>query len=123
MKTICTLRNMIRRNVELNADKIALIEGDRRYTFAQLARRTDGLGNALLKLGLDKGDRVAILGPNSIENAEAYFDDAVYGHGVLTAFFEPITGSRPELLFSALRRGIHPTLQYLNKFVIQAGPG
>ena len=37
MKTICTLRNMIRRNVELNPDKIALIQGDRRYTFRQLA--------------------------------------------------------------------------------------
>ena len=40
MKTICTLRNMIRRNVELNPEKMALIQGDRRFTFGQLARRT-----------------------------------------------------------------------------------
>ncbi|MCB2149285.1 MAG: AMP-binding protein [Deltaproteobacteria bacterium] len=73
MKTICTLRNMIRRNVEFNPQKIALIQGDRRYTFGQLSRRTGGMSNALLTLGLEKGDRVAILGPNSIENAEAYF--------------------------------------------------
>ena len=73
MKTICTLRNMIRRNVELNPEKMALIQGDRHYTFGQLARRTGGMSNALLTLGLKKGDRVAILGPNSIENAEAYF--------------------------------------------------
>ena len=73
MKTICTLRNMIRRNVELNPEKTALIQGDRRYTFRQLAERTGRISNALLKLDLRKGDRVAILGPNSIENAEAYF--------------------------------------------------
>lgn len=73
MKTICTLRNMIRRNVELNPEKTALIAGDRRYTFRQLAERTGRMSQALLAFGLQKGDRVAILGPNSIENAEAYF--------------------------------------------------
>jgi len=73
MKTICTLRNMIRRNVELNPEKMALIQGERRFTFGQLARRTGCMSSALLTLGLKKGDRVAILGPNSIENAEAYF--------------------------------------------------
>ena len=29
MKTFCTLRNMLQRNLEFNPDKIALIEGTR----------------------------------------------------------------------------------------------
>ncbi|MBN2333604.1 MAG: long-chain-fatty-acid--CoA ligase [Deltaproteobacteria bacterium] len=73
MKTICTLQNMLRRNVELNPEKIALIEGKRSYTFREFADRSQRMGNALLNLGLAKGDRVAILSKNSIENAESYF--------------------------------------------------
>ncbi|MFH1139603.1 MAG: long-chain-fatty-acid--CoA ligase [Pseudomonadota bacterium] len=73
MKTICTLSNLVRRNVELNPDKPALIEGERSYTFRDFAARTGRMGAALLSLGLAKGDRAAILGHNSIENAEAYF--------------------------------------------------
>jgi len=73
MKTICTLPNMLRRNLELNPRKTALIEGDQELTFAQFGERTRAIGSALLDLGLKKGDRAAILGHNSIANAEAYF--------------------------------------------------
>jgi acyl-CoA synthetase (AMP-forming)/AMP-acid ligase II len=73
MKSMCTLRQLIRRNLELNPDKIALIEDDRRYTFAEFADRTRRFGNALLGLGMAKGDRAAILNHNSMENAESYF--------------------------------------------------
>lgn len=73
MNTICTLRTMVSRNLESNPDKIALIESDRQYTFREFANRTRRMGNALLNLGLKKGDRVAILSQNSIENAESYF--------------------------------------------------
>ena len=73
MNSYCTLRAVVRRNLELNPDKIALIEDERKYTFRDFADRTRRMGNALLSLGLEKGDRVAILGHNSIENAETYF--------------------------------------------------
>lgn len=74
MNNFCHLRSLIRRNLEINPDKPALIEGDRQYTFREFADRTRRMGNALLSLGLEKGDRTAILGHNSIENAEAYFN-------------------------------------------------
>ena len=73
MKDICTLRTMLDRNLEYNPEKIALIEGERQYTFREFADRTYRMGNALLDMGLNKGDRVAILSKNSIENAESYF--------------------------------------------------
>ena len=77
MKTIPplkkTLKNMIRRNMECTPDKVALIEGDRQYSFKELGDRTYRMGNALLALGLKKGDRVAVLSHNSIESAESYF--------------------------------------------------
>jgi len=73
MKDICTLRTMLDRNLEYNPEKIALIEGVRQYTFREFADRTYRMGNALLDMGLNDGDRVAILSKNSIENAESYF--------------------------------------------------
>ena len=73
MKTVCTLQNMLRKNLELNPQKVAFIEGEREWTFAQFGSRTRAIGSALLDLGLKKGDRAAILGHNSIENTEAYF--------------------------------------------------
>ncbi len=74
MKTVCTLQNMLRKNLELNPGKTAFIEGDREWTFAQFGERTRAFGSALVDLGLKKGDRAAILGHNSIETAEAYFN-------------------------------------------------
>ncbi|MBN2809788.1 MAG: AMP-binding protein, partial [Deltaproteobacteria bacterium] len=73
MKTFCTLRNMLQRNLEFNPEKTALIEGTRSYTFARMVERCNRMANALLGFGLQKGERVAILSKNSIENAEAYF--------------------------------------------------
>ncbi|MGA2225133.1 MAG: AMP-binding protein [Syntrophobacteraceae bacterium] len=73
MKTFGTLKRMLARNLEYNPEKIALIEGDRQYTFKDFAKRTYGIGNALLGLGLKKGERVAVLSRNSIESAESYF--------------------------------------------------
>lgn len=73
MKTISTLRTFLTRNMEYNPDKPAVIEGERRYTFREFTDRTYGMGNALLNLGLKKGERVAVLSHNTIENAESYF--------------------------------------------------
>jgi acyl-CoA synthetase (AMP-forming)/AMP-acid ligase II len=73
MKDFCTLRTVVARNLEYNPEKIALIEGQRQYSFREFADRTRSMGNALLGLGLEKRDRVAILSKNSIENAESYF--------------------------------------------------
>jgi len=73
MKSFCTLNNMLRRNLEFNPDKTALVEGERSYTFAEMYDRCNAMANALLDFGLKSGERVAILSKNSIENAESYF--------------------------------------------------
>lgn len=73
MKTISTLRTYLTRNMEYHPEKIAFIEGERQYTFREFTDRTYRMGNALLDLGLKKGDRVAMLSHNSMESAESYF--------------------------------------------------
>ncbi len=74
MKDFATLRTVIARNLEYNPDKTAIIaDGDRQYSFREFADRTYRMANALLELGIKKGERVAILSRNSIESAETYF--------------------------------------------------
>lgn len=72
MKRICTLKTMLARSLEFRPDNLAIVEGMRRATFRELADRTRRMGNGLLDLGLGKGERVAILGRNSMENGESY---------------------------------------------------
>lgn len=61
------------RNVHEHPHKIALIFGEKRYTYKIFNERVNRLANALLKMGLAKGDKVAFLLPNCLEFAEISF--------------------------------------------------
>ena len=52
------------------ADKTALICGDRTLTFAELNTRANRAANVLVSLGVNVGDRVAMMVHNSIEGIE-----------------------------------------------------
>jgi amino acid adenylation domain-containing protein len=54
-------------------DKVALICDGQQLTYAQIDRYTDNLASGLLKLGLGKGNRVAVWLPNSVEAVLAIF--------------------------------------------------
>jgi acyl-CoA synthetase (AMP-forming)/AMP-acid ligase II len=60
-------------------DRLAIIFEGNRYTFAQLNERVNRLANALKKLGLKKGDRVALLQVNCNQCVEVYFAAAKLG--------------------------------------------
>ena len=55
------------------ADKVAVIDGARRYTYAQLHVRCVRLASALTKLGVGRLDTVAIIASNIPEMIEAHF--------------------------------------------------
>jgi fatty-acyl-CoA synthase len=73
------------RRAFLSGDRIALVDGDRRITYAELDRRTDQLAQALRELGVRPGDRVAALLLNSAAFLETLFATAKLG-----AVFVPI---------------------------------
>ena len=54
-------------------NRVAVIHGDRRYTYAQFAERCRRLASALGKAGIGKGDTVAIMAPNTPEMLEAHY--------------------------------------------------
>jgi len=82
--------------VTICPDKIAIIYEDERFTFRQLNDRVNRLANSLRKLGVCKGDRVAMLEVNSSHCIEAYFAAAKLG-----AIYVPLNfrAKKPELKY------------------------
>lgn len=63
------------------ADAVALVDGSRRLTYGELRDRVASLRGGLMQRGLKVGDRVGIIGENSIAVVEAYL--AVLGIGAV----------------------------------------
>ncbi len=68
----------------LYPDKVAVVDGGRRYSYWELAERSWRLANALRSADLHKGDRVATLLFNSSAMLEAHFGVPAAG-GILVA--------------------------------------
>ncbi|PLR97560.1 class I adenylate-forming enzyme family protein [Bacillus sp. T33-2] len=66
-------------------EKIALIQGERRYTYAQLSEEVNRIASSFNKLGLKQGERVMVLLKNRLETAVVFW--AVQKLG---AVFSPI---------------------------------
>lgn len=75
----------ISRRAFYSGDHIAIIDGERRISYAELDRRTDKLACALRERGVRQGDRLATLQYNSAEFLELLFAAAKLG-----AIFVPI---------------------------------
>src|SRR4051794_34689367 len=65
--------DLLARAAYMYPDKVAVVHGARSYTYAQFAERAWRLGNALRSAGLEKGDRVATLLPNTPAMLDAHF--------------------------------------------------
>lgn len=95
---------LVRRTAARNPDRMAVRCAGRSVTYTELVDRACRLANALRDRGLQKGDRVALLGPNAVELPEqlvgATFGGFVrvtcYAHetGEVNAFMISSTGSR-----------------------------
>ena len=67
-----TFADPIRTAVRMAANKVGVIDGDSSFTFKALHDRCAKLAGALAGLGLNKGDRVAILAGNGHRYIETY---------------------------------------------------
>src|SRR3990170_6524357 len=66
-------------------DKIAAVHGSRTATFEEINARCNGIALALVALGIQPGQRVALMGQNSIEYITAFFGILKAG-GVIVPF-------------------------------------
>ena len=88
--------------VQQRPQDLALVEGwdgGRRATFGQLARASARLANALVGLGAERGDRVAVILPQGMEVALAHL--ASYRVGTVTLPLSMLF--REEALLARLR--------------------
>jgi len=65
-----TLRDVIHRNASLYGLNTAFVFGTQRVTHAEYAARTACLAAGLAAVGVDKGDRLAILAPNCLAHVD-----------------------------------------------------
>jgi fatty-acyl-CoA synthase len=76
--------SFLQRSASIFPDKVAVVHGDRRYTYRAFAERVNRLANHLRAEGLRQGDRVAFLCTNIPPLLEAHFAIPAAG-GVLVA--------------------------------------
>jgi long-chain acyl-CoA synthetase len=74
-----TMIGPLRRAVQVGADRLAVVCGDDRLTYADMWDRCARLAGALDDVGLEPGDRVAVVAPNCHRYLELY--QAVPGAG------------------------------------------
>jgi len=110
------LTDVMASHAKWRAEKAALVCGDRRVTWHQFNQRINRVANGLMRLGLNKGDKVSMLMTNSIEMLEILFGTVKAG-GVIVPLSSMVPGdslarmisdSRSRFLFTAehLRREI-----------------
>jgi fatty-acyl-CoA synthase len=80
---------------ELFASKVGIVSGDLQFTYGEFAERCERLADALLKLGLQPGDRAAYLSFNTHQLLEGYYG-VVQARGIVMPL--NVRLSEPELL-------------------------
>lgn len=73
------LGSWIARRARMAPDRIALVFGERSFTYRQLDQRITRLARALSQRGVGEGDRVAFLGPNDPAALETLFACGLLG--------------------------------------------
>lgn len=76
--------SFLERSAFVYPDRVAVVHEDRRYTYRELGARVNRLASGLRRAGLQAGDRVAFVCPNTPALLEAHFAVPAAG-GVLVA--------------------------------------
>ncbi|BDG08895.1 acyl--CoA ligase family protein [Anaeromyxobacter paludicola] len=72
-RALLTPLSFLEHSLHVFPDKLAVVDGARRFTYRELGERVYRLATALQRAGVRKGDRVAVLSPNATEVLEAHY--------------------------------------------------
>src|SRR5277367_1503321 len=72
----------LHRAVDVFGNKIGIVSGTRQFTYRQFGERCERLASALLKHGIQAGDRVAYLSFNTHQLLEGYYG-VVLAHAIV----------------------------------------
>src|SRR5579862_1853353 len=73
MNSALTPLDFLARSAFVYPDKIAAVDGDRSFTYREFNQRIHRLASALSRVGVEPGDRVAVLAPNTAVALEPHF--------------------------------------------------
>jgi acyl-CoA synthetase (AMP-forming)/AMP-acid ligase II len=100
-----------------------VICGEHQQTYGELFDRSCRLANALAKLGLDPGDRVAVLGPNGPQTVEqvagialgGYVRTALYAHQAaeVNGYLIDMVGARALIVHDSLAGGLQDAAEHV----------
>lgn len=76
---LCTLGDLLVRGAVSHPDRDALVLTEGRRTYAELLERSQRIARGLIHLGIERGDRVGMLMPNSLTFLEVEFACALIG--------------------------------------------
>lgn len=76
--------NFLDRSVKVFPDKTAVIYGDKTFTWTQFQERVFRLANGLKALGVDRGDKVAFICPNTPPMLEAHYAVPLLGAALVS---------------------------------------
>ncbi|MDI3385095.1 (2,3-dihydroxybenzoyl)adenylate synthase [Streptomyces sp. B-S-A8] len=82
-----TFGALLHERAAAHPDRIAVVDGERRWTYGELDRRADRLANGFAARGIGKGDRVVVQLPNVAEFFEVIF--GLFRIGALPVFALP----------------------------------
>ena len=74
-----TVARVLETQASENPDRVFLVAGERRFTYAQVNARATALAAALIELGVERGDRIAVDLPNWPEFVVSVFAAAKLG--------------------------------------------
>src|SRR5512136_2257690 len=71
--------DIVKRQARINSKKVGLVDGEKEFTYKEINERVNRLSNALIRLGLKKGEKLAFMANNCHEFAETFFAAAKAG--------------------------------------------
>ena len=95
----------IERRSRIAPESVALVHGERSWTYAELAERIRRLANGFRELGVTPGDRVAWVGPN-----HPAFLESLFAAGSIGAILAPANHRLPPDELRAVLEDTEPTL-------------
>jgi fatty-acyl-CoA synthase len=79
MQNVLTPLDFLARSAFVYRDRTAVVDGERRLTYSQFNERVHRAASMLRKLGIESGDRIAVLAPNTVMALESHFSVPLAG--------------------------------------------
>ena len=136
METPLLVDLFLRRASQLYPNKTAVVDGARRFTYAELQARVNRFSHALLGLGVGRGDRVCVLSPNSHFFLESFYASSQIGAVLVPLNYRLVAADHEYILnhagvkvvcadheYTQVVEDIRPNLTTVEHFVVAQDDG